>query len=102
MTTQEITMGLLDKAREQAAAQQERSRENAAAQQAVTMAAADAARAVTSACPGNHFKTEVNRGSIRMQTWESHLNDMYRSGYRLSHVFEQDGNTVQVFEHSFH
>jgi len=50
-------------------------------------------------CPGNHYMTEVNKGSIRMQTWQAHLNDMHRQGYRLAHVFEQDGNTVQVFEH---
>lgn len=56
------------------------------------------------ACPdvGNHYRTEVNKGSINMRHWQGHLNDMYKSGYQLSHVLEQDGNTVQVFEHAFH
>lgn len=52
--------------------------------------------------PASHIVTEVNRGSIRMQTWQGHLNEMYGRGYRLAHVFEQDGNTVQVYEHTFH
>ncbi|MEV0155983.1 hypothetical protein AB0H57_19880 [Micromonospora sp. NPDC050686] len=52
--------------------------------------------------PGQHYHTEVNKGSIRMQTWQRHLNDMYASGYKLAHVFEQDGNTVQVYEHHWH
>jgi hypothetical protein len=52
--------------------------------------------------PSSHFQTEVNKGSIRMQTWQSHINGMYAKGYRLAHVFEQDGNTVQVFEHHLH
>jgi hypothetical protein len=46
--------------------------------------------------------TEVNKGSINMRSWQAHLNDMHRRGYRLAHVFEQDGNTVQVFEHYIH
>ena len=52
--------------------------------------------------PAQHYLTEVNKGSIRMQTWQRHLNDMYARGYRLAHVFEQDGNTVQVYEHHWH
>lgn len=52
--------------------------------------------------PANHFLTEVNRGSLRVQTWQAHLNDMYRRGYRMTQAFEQDGNTVQVYEHHFH
>lgn len=52
--------------------------------------------------PQSHYSTEVNKGSIRMQHWQGHLNDMYGRGYVLAHVFEQDGNTVQVFVHHFH
>jgi hypothetical protein len=84
-------MGLLDKAKEAAAQQQ-----------AVRVQSVQAARAVVGACPGDHYLTEVNRGSINMGRWQSHLNDMYRDGYRLAHVLEQDGNTVQVYEHHFH
>ena len=55
-----------------------------------------------SSCPDpkNHYSTEVNKGSINMGRWQGHLNDMYGRGYRLAHVFEQDKNTVQVFEHA--
>jgi hypothetical protein len=35
-----------------------------------------------------------------MGRWQSNLNDMYGRGYRPSHVFEQDKNTVLVFEHA--
>lgn len=84
-------MGMLDKAREQAAEKQ-----------AVREASGYAAAAVVGNCPGSHYVTRVNKGSIRMQTFESDLNGMYATGYRLAHVFEQDGNTVQVYEHSFH
>lgn len=47
---------------------------------------------------GDHYVTEVNRGSINMSRWQGKLNSMHARGYRLAHVFEQDGNTVQVFE----
>jgi hypothetical protein len=52
--------------------------------------------------PDKHFRTEVNKGSINMRFWTRHLNDEYQQGYRLMHVFEQDGNTVQVYEHHWH
>ena len=59
------------------------------------------AAAAIASCPhpAAHYVTEVNKGSIRMQTWASHLNDMYRDGYRLAHVLEQAGNTIMCFEH---
>lgn len=63
--------------------------------------AAQAAMA-ESPCGGEHYVTEVNKGSINMRTWQRHLNDMHTRGYRLAHVLEQDGNTVQVFEHHWH
>jgi hypothetical protein len=52
--------------------------------------------------PRHHYKTNVNKGSIKMDRWESALNGEYRAGYRLVHAFEQDGNTVMVFEHHGH
>jgi len=52
--------------------------------------------------PQSHYATEVNKGSINMGRWQAHLNDMYVQGFRLDQVFEQDGNTVQVFVHHFH
>jgi hypothetical protein len=45
-----------------------------------------------------HYLTVVNKGSINMRSWAADLNQMWSRGYRLAHVFEQDGNTVQVFE----
>jgi hypothetical protein len=44
------------------------------------------------------YHTEVNKGSIRMQTLTSHLNDMARQGWRLHSIFEQDKNTIIIFE----
>jgi hypothetical protein len=52
--------------------------------------------------PDEHYRTEVNKDSINMRAWSRHLNDQYQRGYRLAHVFEQDGNTVQVYEHHWH
>lgn len=49
--------------------------------------------------PGAHYVTEVNKGSLNMGRWQGKLNEMHAAGYRLAHVLEQDGNTVQVFEH---
>jgi hypothetical protein len=48
--------------------------------------------------PRYEYRTEVNKGSIRMQTWQAHLNAIGGDGWRLAHAFEQDGNTVQVYE----
>lgn len=95
-------MGLMDKVKEQAAQQQAEKKAEQAQQVSAAAAVKTAAAQVTAACPGDHFLTEVNKGSIRMQTWQTHLNEMYVRGYRLAHVFEQDGNTVQVHEHHFH
>jgi len=57
-----------------------------------------------SGCPDlkRHYRTSVNKKSINMERWESALNDQYAQGYRLAHAFEQDGNTVMVFEHASH
>lgn len=86
-------MGLMDKAKEARAAQV-----------AGMEASAEAAKQAVGSCPqpGQHYMTEVNKGSINMMVWQQHLNDMYRRGYRLQQVFEQDKNTVQVYEHHFH
>ena len=88
-------MGLMDKAREAAA--------NAMTGQPQSPAIA-AAGPTTGGCPrpADHYVTQVNKGSINMGRWQAHLNEMYGRGYRLAHVLEQDGNTVQVYEHHFH
>ncbi len=97
-------MGFMDKAKEQAAQQQAAWTENRAATAQAQEAARAQVAAAVRACPdpGNHYVTEVNKGSIRMQTWQSNLNGMFSRGYRLAHVFEQDDNTIQVFEHFGH
>lgn len=53
-------------------------------------------------CPDRrrHYVTEVNKGSLNVTIFGGKLNVQYQQGYRLAHVFEQDGNTVQVFEHT--
>lgn len=86
-------MGLLDKAKE-ARAEMERAMEESAV----------AAQQSVARCPNPriHYLSEVNKGSINMAMWQGHLNQMYSKGYRLAQSFEQDGNTVQVYEHHFH
>lgn len=79
-------MGLMDKAKE-------------AAQQAMQPVPGGSGASV---CAGDHYVTEVNKGSINMGRWQAKLNEMYSKGYKLAHVVEQDGNTVQVFEHRTH
>lgn len=49
-----------------------------------------------------HYVKEINRGSIKMRVWQQHLNEMYGRGLKIAQVFEQDGNTVRVYEHHFH
>jgi hypothetical protein len=44
------------------------------------------------------YTTEVNKGSVNMRSPTNHLNDMGRQGWRLHSIFEQDKNTVMVFE----
>ena len=44
------------------------------------------------------YMTDVNKGSINMQSWSNKLNKLGAQGWRLAHVFEQDKNTVMVFE----
>lgn len=45
-----------------------------------------------------HYESEVNRGSLNMRTFTATLNSRWNGGWRLSHLFEQDGNTVMVWE----
>ena len=44
------------------------------------------------------YQTEVNKGSVNMRSLTGHLNEMGRQGWRLHSIFEQDKNTVMVFE----
>jgi hypothetical protein len=48
--------------------------------------------------PGFAYTTEVNKGSVNMRWLTTHLTEMGQQGWRLHSVFEQDKNTVIVFE----
>lgn len=45
-----------------------------------------------------HYDAEVNKGSLNMGSFTTKLNQRYEQGWRLSHLFEQAGNTVLVWE----
>lgn len=44
------------------------------------------------------YMTEVNKGSVNMSTLTDRLNKRYEEGWRLHTMFEQNGNTVAVYE----
>jgi hypothetical protein len=48
--------------------------------------------------PGFAYTTEVNKGSVNMRWLTNHLNEMAQQGWRLHTIFEQDRNTVIIFE----
>ena len=48
--------------------------------------------------PGFAYTTEVNKGSENMRWLTGHLNEMAQQGWRLHTIFEQDRNTVIIFE----
>lgn len=52
--------------------------------------------------PKEHYQAEVNKNSINMDRWQQTMAARFQGGYRLAHVFEQNGNTVMVWEHHFH
>ena len=47
---------------------------------------------------GPHYEIEVNEGSVNMKRFQSAANDRHKNGYRMAHVYAQDGNTVVVWE----
>lgn len=46
------------------------------------------------------YVTDVNKGSVNMRTFTAMLNEKARAGWRLHTAYEQDGNTVCIFERS--
>ena len=44
------------------------------------------------------YDTAVNKGSTNMKAFAAVLNERARAGWRLHTAFEQDGNTVTIFE----
>lgn len=46
----------------------------------------------------DHYVTRVDKGSLSVARHTNFLNKAYDKGYKLHSIFEQDGNTVMVFE----
>ena len=44
------------------------------------------------------YHAEVNKGSVNMRFLTGRLNEMGQQGWRLHSIFEQDRNTIIVFE----
>lgn len=47
---------------------------------------------------GSQYVTQVNKGRLNAESHTDYLNAAYGQGFRLHTIFEQDGNTVMVFE----
>ena len=47
---------------------------------------------------GPAYEIEVNEGSVNVGRFEKIACDRAANGYRMAHVFEQDKNTVVVWE----
>ncbi len=47
---------------------------------------------------GKYYDIEVNEGSINMSHFADVANDRHANGYRMAHVFMQEGNTIVVWE----
>ena len=47
---------------------------------------------------GSFYDIEVNEGSINMKHFADVANERHGNGYRMAHVFMQEGNTIVVWE----
>lgn len=47
----------------------------------------------------DHYVTRVDRGKLDVERHTDFLNRAYDKGYKLHSIFEQNGNTVMVFEY---
>jgi hypothetical protein len=47
---------------------------------------------------GPHYEIEVNKGSINVAKFQSIANQRFQNGYLLQQAYEQDGNTVVIWE----
>ena len=45
-----------------------------------------------------HYQVEVNKKRVNVGSLTDSLNERWRNGWHLAHIFEQRGNTVMVFE----
>lgn len=50
------------------------------------------------AAESEHYDTDVNKGSLNVGSFKRELNRRWTAGWKLAHIFEQDGNTVIVWE----
>jgi hypothetical protein len=49
---------------------------------------------------GPVYEIEVNEGSVNMKRFEQAANERAGNGYRMAHVYSQEGNTIVVWERS--
>ena len=47
---------------------------------------------------GPTYEIEVNEGSVNMKRFTSVANERHANGYRMAHVYMQEGNTIVVWE----
>lgn len=47
---------------------------------------------------GDQYVTRVNKDRLDIERHTDYLNKAFQSGFRLHSIFEQNGNTVMVFE----
>lgn len=45
-----------------------------------------------------HYEITVNERDLSVRSYSDECNDRWGDGWRLAHVFEQNGNTVSVWE----
>jgi len=65
-------------------------------------AASEVAAVSVAGCPDplKHYEATVNKGSVNTTMFTGELSVRFRSGYRLAHMAEQNGNLLCVWEHS--
>lgn len=51
---------------------------------------------------GDRYITRVNTGRLDVERHSDYLNQAWSAGFRLHTIFEQNGNTVMVFEQRDH
>ena len=47
---------------------------------------------------GDQYVTRVNRDKLDVERHTDYLNGAFKAGFGLHSIFEQNGNTVMVFE----
>ena len=47
---------------------------------------------------GPYYEIEVNEGSVNMKKFTDVANQRHSNGYRIAHIYSQEGNTIVVWE----